>query len=214
MKKCPPGVICIENITMMFVIIILCIIGYFVYKSLTDSSRYLKKEDKIIIRNQIQERNFGLFANPSYSFSNLPGDVLLNPYEPPLKDEIYGAMMPGMPFVPPGRVPVNVSTSVGAVDVGYRQYGILKPVHGSSKDNILPLMGRPVNTSRQMFQYYTISNQHNNVKLPIIVKGKSATREYGINELFSGDRVHIEGDRMPYQVTIYDNDSIRYIPYV
>ena len=214
MKKCPPGVICIENITMMFVIIILCIIGYFVYKSLTDSSRYLKKEDKIIIRNQIQERNFGLFANPSYSFSNLPGDVLLNPYEPPLKDEIYGAMMPGMPFVPPGRVPVNVSTSVGAVDVGYRQYGILKPVHGSSKDNILPLMGRPVNTSRQMFQYYTISNQHNNVKLPIIVKGKSATREYGINELFSGDRVHIEGDRMPYQVTIYDNDSIRYIPYI
>ena len=214
MKKCPPGVICIENITMMFVIIILCIIGYFVYKSLTDSSRYLKKEDKIIIRNQIQERNFGLFANPSYSFSNLPGDVLLNPYEPPLQDEIYGAMMPGMPFVPPGRVPVNVSTSVGAVDVGYRQYGILKPVHGSSKDNILPLMGRPVNTSRQMFQYYTISNQHNNVKLPIIVKGKSATREYGINELFSGDRVHIEGDRMPYQVTIYDNDSIRYIPYI
>ena len=144
----------------------------------------------------------------------MPGDVLLNPYEPPLKDEIYGAMMPGMPFVPPGRVPVNVSTSVGAVDVGYRQYGILKPVHGSSKDNILPLMGRPVNTSRQMFQYYTISNQHNNVKLPIIVKGKSATREYGINELFSGDRVHIEGDRMPYQVTIYDNDSIRYIPYI
>lgn len=214
MKKCPPGVICIENITMMFVIIVLCIIGYFVYKSLTDSSRYSKKEDKIIIRNQFQERNFGLFANPSYSFSNLPGDVLLNPYEPPLKDEIYGAMMPGMPFVPPGRVPVNVSTSVGAVDVGYRQYGILKPVHGSSKDNILPLMGRPVNTSRQMFQYYTISNQHNNVKLPIIVKGKSATREYGINELFSGDRVHIEGDRMPYQVTIYDNDSIRYIPYI
>jgi hypothetical protein len=204
MKKCPPGVICIENVTMIFAIIIVFVAGYFYYNRYSSS-----KKDRIIIQNQIPPPmgpGPGLFANPSYSFSNLPGDVLLNPYEPPYKDNMYG--------FPPGRVPINIPTNIGAVNVGYRQYGILKPVRGSSKDNILPLMGRPVNTSRQKFQYYTISNQHNNVKLPIIVRGRSGTTEYGVDELFSGERVLVEGDRTPYEVVIYDNDSVRYIPFL
>jgi hypothetical protein len=154
----------------------------------------------------------GIFSNPGYSYSNLPGDVLLNPYEPPLKDDAF--VVPGLPFIPPGRVPVNVPTNIGSLDVGYRQYGILKPIRGPTKDSILPLMGRPVNTSRQKFQYYTISNQHNNVKLPIIVRGRSGTTEYGVDELFSGERVLVEGDKMPYEVRVYENDSIRYIPYI
>jgi len=217
MKKCPPGVICIENVTMFFIVILILVIGYIFYTQVfKHNSSYDKKHENIIIQNQIPPSNQGpgrgLFASPGYSFSNLPGDVLMNPYEPPLKDEIYP--VPGLPFIPPGRVPVNVPTNIGAIDVIYRQYGILKPVRGSTKDNILPLMGRPVNTSRQKFQYYTISNQHNNVKLPIIVRGRSGTTEYGVNELFSGERVLVEGDRTPYEVTIYENDSIRYIPYL
>jgi hypothetical protein len=217
MKKCPPGVICIENVTMAIIVIAVLVVCYILYISLFSkvAPRYQGKPDKIIIQNQIPpERGpgMGVFPNPGYSFSNLPGDVLLNPYEPPLKDEAY--LVPGLPFIPPGRVPVNVPTSVGAIDVGYRQYGILKPIRGSTKDSILPLMGRPVNTSRQKFQYYTISNQHNNVKLPIIVRGRSGTTEYGVDELFSGERVLVEGDRTPFEVTIYDNDGIRYIPYL
>lgn len=214
MKKCPPGVICIENVTMFFIVILILVVGYISYTQIFKKSD--KKRENIIIQNQIPPSNQGpgrgLFASPGYSFSNLAGDVLMNPYEPPLKDEIYP--VPGLPFIPPGRVPINVPTNIGAIDVVYRQYGILKPVRGSTKDNILPLMGRPVNTSRQKFQYYTISNQHNNVKLPIIVRGRSGTTEYGVNELFSGERVLVEGDRTPYEVTIYENDSIRYIPYL
>lgn len=214
MKKCPPGVICIENVTMFFIVILILVVCYISYTQIFKKSD--KKRENIIIQNQIPPSNQGpgrgLFASPGYSFSNLAGDVLMNPYEPPLKDEIYP--VPGLPFIPPGRVPINVPTNIGAIDVVYRQYGILKPVRGSTKDNILPLMGRPVNTSRQKFQYYTISNQHNNVKLPIIVRGRSGTTEYGVNELFSGERVLVEGDRTPYEVTIYENDSIRYIPYL
>jgi hypothetical protein len=203
MKKCPPGVICIENVTLVVAIILVTVAIYFFYNRYTP-----QKKDKIIIQNQIPPPmgGMGVFPNPGYSFSNLPGDVLLNPYEPPYKDEMY--------MFPPGRVPINVPTNVGAVNVGYRQYGILKPVRGSTKDNILPLMGRPVNTSRQKYQYYTISNQHNNVKLPIIVRGRSGTTEYGVDELFSGERVLVEGDKTPYEVVIYDNDSVRYIPFL
>jgi len=195
---------------MIIIFIVFLVIGY---RQIFIKNDYTR--EKIIIQNQIPpERGpgMGLFPTPSYSFSNLPGDVLMNPYEPPLKDEGY--VLPGLPFIPPGRVPVNISTNIGATDVGYRQYGILKPVRGSTKDSILPLMGRPVNTSRQKFQYYTISNQHNNIKLPIIVRGRSGTTEYGVDELFSGERVFVEGDNAAFEVTIYDNDSIRYIPYI
>jgi len=220
MKKCPPGVICIENVTMFFLVILFFILGYILYNQTSSRSSSVKTE-KIVIQPPLQGPGpgLGVFASPNYSFSNLPGDVLLNPYEPPLRDEGYGyGIGAGMgyagPGIPPGRVPVNVPTSIGAVDIGYRQYGILTPVHGSTKDNILPLMGRPVNTSRQKFQYYTISNQHNNVKLPIIVRGRSGTTEYGVDELFSGERVLVEGDKVPYVVKMYDNDGIRYIPYI
>ena len=34
MKKCPPGVICIENLTMFFVIIAVILVFYFIYSSL------------------------------------------------------------------------------------------------------------------------------------------------------------------------------------
>jgi len=220
MKKCPPGVICIENVTMFFLVILFFILGYILYNQTSSRSSSVKTE-KIVIQPPFQGQGpgLGLFASPNYSFSNLPGDVLLNPYEPPLRDEGYGyGIGAGMgyagPGIPPGRVPVNVPTNIGAVDIGYRQYGILTPIRGSSKDNILPLMGRPVNTSRQKFQYYTISNQHNNVKLPIIVRGRSGTTEYGVDELFSGERVLVEGDKVPYVVKMYDNDGIRYIPYI
>jgi len=224
MKKCPPGVICIENVTMAFVIFIFFILGYYLYNH-SIRHNFVKREKIYIDTPQLPPpiQNQGIYASPNYSFSNLPGDVLLNPYEPPLRDEGYGygiGVGPGSgygyggPGIPPGRVPVNIPTNIGAVDVGYRQYGILTPIRGSTKDSILPLMGRPVNTSRQKFQYYAISNQHNNVKLPIIVRGRSGTTEYGVDELFSGERVLVEGDKVPYVVKMYDNDSVRYIPYI
>ena len=31
MKKCPPGVLCLENVTLGFMIICLCLILYFIY---------------------------------------------------------------------------------------------------------------------------------------------------------------------------------------
>jgi hypothetical protein len=128
-----------------------------------------KPSEKIVIKNDEREKsNFGggWFGGllPSWPYTNMPGDVLLNPYVPPLRDERY--FMPG--FVPPpvGAVPINISTNIGAVDTAYRQLGILTPSNGSSKDSIVPLMGRPLFTNRDKWQYYSTSNQHNNIKLP------------------------------------------------
>lgn len=208
MKKCPPGVICIENVTMGLVFVVVMIVLYMIYKTVNPSKN---SYDKIIIKQETAPE-IGISRIPSYPYNNLPEDVLLNPYAPPLKDERY--FIPELTYRPPGTIPINVSTNVGAVDTTYRQLGILTPLNGSNKDNILPLMGRPLFTNRQKYQYYTISNQHNNVKLPVSVKGRSGTNEYGVDQIFNGDTVYIEGYNDAFRVTTYDTDTIKYLPYL
>jgi hypothetical protein len=73
-------------------------------------------------------------------------------------------------------------------------------------------MGRPVLTNRDKWQYYTMSDQNNSVKLPVSRNGRSCTNEYGCDRLFNGDTVYIEGLNEAYRVTMYDNDTIRYLP--
>ena len=217
MKKCPPGVICIENVSMFFVIICIIIIGFLIYYSIKSNNIVVnnKSSDKIIIKETQRENTpSGWFGGliPSWPYNNLPNDVLLNPYAPPLRDERY--FIPSTTYIPPGSIPINISTNVGAVDTTYRQMGIMTPLNGSSKDNILPLMGRPLFTNRDKWNYYSTSNQHNNVKLPVSRNGRSCTNEYGCDRLFNGDTVYIEGANEPYKVTIYDNDTIKYLPFV
>jgi hypothetical protein len=94
----------------------------------------------------------------------------------------------------------------------YHQIGILTPLNGKETNNILPLMGRQVAARRGLWNYYTVSNQHNNVKLPITVRGKSAVSERGVDEINNGDSVFVEGVFDAYKATIYDNETIRYMP--
>ena len=215
MKKCPPGVICVENVTLFLLFIILFVLGFFIYSN-TKQNIIVNDRDNITIENrQVPSNNanslFGGFL-PSWPYTNMPKDVLLNPYAAPYRDERY--FVPELNYVPPSAVPINVSTNIGAVDTTYRQMGIMTPLNGVSKDNILPLMGRPLFTNRDKWQYYTISNQHNNVKLPVSFKGKSALNDYGVDQIFSGDTVYVEGYHDAFKVTVYENDTIKYLPFL
>jgi len=213
MKKCPPGVICIENVSMFFIIICIIIITYLIYISIIKQNIIVNNNpsEKIVIKES-QRENSGWFGGliPSWPYTNLTSDPLLNPYVPPLRDERY--FVPGFPMggIPRGSVPINVSTNIGAVDTNYRQLGILTSTN--TKGKILPLMGRPLFTNRDKWQYYTMSDQHNSIKLPISRNGKSCTNEYGCDKLYNGDTVYIEGINEAYKITVYDNDTIRYIP--
>ena len=214
MKKCPPGVICIENFSMFFIVFCLVIIVYLIYNNMNSQNIIVnnKPSEKIVIKDTQRENLGGWFGGlmPSWPYTNLPSDPLLNPYAPPLRDERY--FIPSGTYVPPGAVPINVSTNVGAVDTSYRQLGILTATN--SKGKILPLMGRPVFTNRDKWQYYTMSDQNNSVKLPISRNGRSCTNEYGCDRLFNGDTIYIEGLNEPYKVTMYDNDTIKYLPFI
>jgi hypothetical protein len=213
MKKCPPGVICIENFTSLIMCVILFIVGYFIYVSLNQSG---KQQGNNSQNNSNLQGTQEIVLQPSWPYNNLNlierNDVLLNPYDAPYKDERY--LVPKVSLIPAGAVPINVSTNISAVDTNYRQIGIITPLNGTSTNNILPLMGRPLFTSRQKWQYYTISNQHNNVKLPVSVKGRSALTDYGVDEVFSGDTVYVEGYNDAFKVTAYENDTIKYLPFI
>jgi hypothetical protein len=218
-KKCPPGIICIENLTFGLIVVILVIICYLGYVSFYKTQN-TNQSTKIIIKHPEQEREresnpafggFGFFTRPNYAYTNLPGDVLMNPYVPPLRDERY--LMPELSIPPPGRVPINVSTNIGAVDTSYRQVGIMTPLNGNNS-KILPLMGRPLFVNRDKWQYYTMSDQNNSIKLPVSRNGRSCTNEYGCDKLYNGDTVYVEGYNEAFKITIYDNDTIRYLPFL
>jgi hypothetical protein len=198
MKKCPPGVLCIENITLTLLCIILFVLGFLVYIN-SSGNKVVNTAEFITVDNGVSGFSFGA------------KDVLLNPYDPPLRDDQF---IRNDQFIGIRRpLPINVSTNIGAVDTSYRQTGIITPLNGTSKDNILPLMGRPLFTNRDKWQYYTISNQHNNVKLPISFKGRSATNDYGVDQISNGDTVYVEGYNEPFQVTVYESDTLKYLPF-
>jgi hypothetical protein len=218
MKKCPPGVICIENYSMFFIIVCLFILIYVIYTTVFKQNIVVNNSpsEKIVIKDTTRENNGigGWFGGliPSWPYTNLPSDPLLNPYAPPLRDERY--FIPGFPTggIPPGAVPINISTNIGAVDTQYRQLGIMTSTN--SKGKIIPLMGRPLFTNRDKWQYYTISDQNNSMKLPVSRNGRSCTNEYGCDKLYNGDTVYIEGINEPYRITVYDNNTIKYLPFV
>jgi|TARA_Y100000389_G_scaffold151404_1_gene151164 hypothetical protein len=203
MAKCPPGVICFENFTFTFIIISLIVIIYFVYSN--KSSYKIEMKQSTDTNSNPGGSIFGLFPRPSYSFSNVESDVLMNPYAPPLKDERVVQVNDVR-----GGIPININTR--AVDTNYRQVGILKRMNGP--EMILPLMGRPLYVGRDKWQYYTMSDSNNQIKLPVSFKSRSCTNEYGCDEISNGDTVYVDGIDATFQTTIYDNATMRYIPFI
>jgi len=200
-RRCPPGVICVENVTIMFVLVIIAGIALYL-----NSVAQRRREERPEVIVEERDTIFGLFPRPSFSFSNVSSDVLLNPYQPPLRDDrVFRTDMSD-----PRGVPINVSTR--AVDAEYRQVGILTRAGG--KEMILPLLGRPLYTSRDKWNFYTMSNENSMVKLPITYKNRSCTDEYGCDNLYSGDMVYVQGYNDTFKVTMYDNQVMRYIPYL
>ena len=222
--KCPKGVICIENISLYVIIGCIGLVVYYLYER-------LKREINLNIFNSNERNKVDMtkqYLSPhmhmhSYTSDSVQQhDVLLNPYTPPLKDENYNVHYNRI------RNSVNMSTNIGSIhNAKFRQIGLLSSNSSSSNSSSsnssssnssssssgpVPLMGKPLYSNRNKWQYYTMSDQHNSVKLPIKVKGKSTMTEYGCDELLSGDVVYVEGIQETFTVTTYDNDHLQYLP--
>ena len=232
-KKCIPGVICIENMTLFSLVIIFGMVVYLYYAlyvrsnnpSYNYSSQYYGQPTTIIA------------ASASAVQSN---DPLTNLYAPPLKNDgmffrndiptmgissvmianndvrgpavsnqfISNQSMPNQ-AIPNQAIPINIQTR--GFSASYSQIGILTRSNGG--DMILPLMGRRIMNGRNKLQYYSISNTGNmNTKLPVSVNGRSCSGEYGCDEISNGDIVYVEGYNDTFRATVYENGLFSYIP--
>ena len=135
--------------------------------------------------------------------------------KPPVS-QVAPAPPPPPPVPPPPAparrgVPINVRTS-SAPPGEYEQLGFLSNSSDQSAI-LLPLHGRAVHRGRERWQYYTMSDKYNAIRLPVSVGGKNCSHENGCDEVHNGDVVFVEGYNAPFRATIYEKEQYRYIPY-
>ncbi len=138
-------------------------------------------------------------------FPNKEGDMLFDAYTGPSKNnEIHVRSKDTPPF----GIPINVSTQ--QVNADYRQIGII--TNNGNDKQIFPLIGKPLMTHRDKWQYYVLNKE--NIKLPVIVNGKNSTNEYGTDSLQNSDLVSVSGysNHPEFKVELYENNQHQYIP--
>jgi hypothetical protein len=198
-RRCPPGVLCIENVTIMFICVIFIIVGGGIYL-------YNRRVPVYVQETRPDINKTIMFMPPRPPPKGRGDDVFLDLYQAPLRDDRCMTTTSDMR----GAIPINVSTQ-SCADAPYRQLGILTR-YGGKDETILPLMGRPLFSKRDKWNFYTMNDKNNMIKLPIKVKGKSGTSEYGCDNVYNGDIVFVEGYNDAFKVTTYDNDVVRYLP--
>lgn len=203
-KKCIPGVLCIENVTLAFLFITMCTMVYIYYNM---NKPYYKVDNH-------SPPNVVVVTTPPLMSISARSDPMNDPYAPPLRENGYynprdSSDVRGMPSM---GIPVHMKTR--GLNADYSQIGIL--TRNSGMDNmILPLMGRRNMAGRDKWQYYTISNSGNiNAKLPVSVNGKNCSAEYGCDEINNGDNIYVEGYKDIFTATVYENGTFSYIPYI
>jgi hypothetical protein len=217
-SRCPPGVFCIENLTLLIFVTIIAVvsIAYLYYNSNSYSAAKKIKvvnEHELILQNShdsssASDGGRGLYPRPTYSFSNIENDVLLNPYKEPVRDDRY-LLNGGVNSRDPRYLPINIQTQGVGINTEYRQVGIL-----TKGDTILPLMGRPLFSNRDKWNFYTMNDKSNMIKLPMKFNNKSCSSEQGCDNIYNGDQVFVEGYGANFKATVYDNNVMRYLPFI
>jgi len=193
-------VFCIETTTLILFFLIFIFGCAIIYKNASPAHLYPVP----IVQEQISQQS-SILPRANFGFSKLPDDVLLNPYVPPMRDDRITTLDIRGPVVP-----INIKTQGSAAD--YRQIGILTRMNGS--DTMLPLMGRPLLVRKDKWQFYTINEKNNFIKLPISVKGRNCTNENGCDNLYNGDTVYVDGYNDTFKVTTYENATMQYLPFL
>jgi hypothetical protein len=208
-KKCIPGVICIENMTLFVLLVILVLIAYLYYTQVVKPQSQQDSRNVVVVATG----SLPTRTQPPLVFGGLATrrDTISDPYAPPMQTD-NGIYYPPVMGDIRGGIPINIETR--AVNTTYQQVGILTKSGGRNGELILPLMGRRTMAGRDKWQYYTMTTTGNmNTKLPISVNGKSCTSEYGCDSVNNGDTVYVEGYNDSFRVTAYENNLFQYIPF-
>lgn len=222
-NKCPPGTLCLSS-GLVFLIAILIFLFYIVLKNNQSNS------DKKVFEQEISDLKNDFFIQKTntnkkidqvvqYNLNNSKQKNLDNPLF--IVNKTYERA--NNPFLAPLRsdpnasitslniqglgVPINTPTRGYSPD--YQQIGLL-----TGGDKILPLYGKPTWNGSSKWLYYTATDKFNMIKLPVRNKSKDCTQEYGCEQLDNRDKVEVSAYNQEFEVSIYNLDAPRYIPYI
>lgn len=214
--KCPPQTLCI-NKTLLTTITVCIITGALFYQVIskkipfyarkytvttnTNTNKHINQSSQ---QHEQQENQYNYIFKIDNQSQNL-NDTYHNIYKPPEKENPYISqdIM--------ARLNINIPTSHRPSE--YRQVGILTRTNpddnNRERETILALFGRPVHKSSK-WQYYTMTDKSQGIKLPITYNKKTCNSTYGCQELYSDDIVYVQGYNESFKVTIYETESLEY----
>ena len=188
-RKCVSG-FCLGNLTWVLLIGFVCLVLY-LWVRVNDLGKM-----RMPIMIPVRDADTGRCGAAR-------GDPLSNPYVPPIRCDSGSSDL---------GVPINIPTQ--GYNPQYAQVGILTRNKGG---DILPLMGRRVNTSRDKWQYYTVAGGgaggNLQTKIPLKVKGRSGSSEYGCDEISNQDHLFVEPYQDDFVATIYESGLFSYLPF-
>jgi hypothetical protein len=218
-RRCPPGVLCVENVTIVFICSIFLIVGGFLYWRTCSG---VSRDTRASAASASASASALPFVYTSGESKGRGNDVFFDIYNPPMRDDNCSLSTSDIRGNIPLRarhmaIPMNMAVPINTPtqecgDSPFRQIGILTRQSPSSSETILPLMGRPLFRRRDKWNFYTLNDKNNMIKLPIRVKGRDALDENGCDNVYTGDSVHVEGYNEAFKVTAYNNQIMRYLP--
>ena len=105
-------------------------------------------------------------------------------------------------------LPINIRTRGEPNE--YQNIGLLKNTNPDKSNDVKPLYGRRVYRGSNMWNYYTVLNDHIQVKLPIM-RTNNCLDERGCSEIQSGEEITVNNKK--YITELYPYSDFRYIPY-
>ena len=205
-NKCPPHTLCI-NKTFITAITISTIVVSLLYHYFARSKMYTSKTD--MHTNEVNPTQLHVPVQDKINYNVFtythPSDTFHSVYKPPIQENPYVEDISS-------RLNVNIPTSFRPPE--YRQVGILTRIDPKDqereRETILALFGRPTHKSGSKWQYYTMTDKSQHIKLPIVSKNKTCTTSYGCDELFTDDTVFVQGYNDPFKITMYDVETMYY----
>ena len=216
-KRCPPGVFCIENVTLYVICVVLIASLWFLY--------FYKNSPVKQSIDLNSNYNNSMFSNLySHHHNNLPPHIH-NRHEHPMFNMSSQAIIPESgyntlrPIAKPGisynedpkdtlMNPYSPPLQTNQPHT-YRQIGYLKNQNYGNK--MFPIFAKPQHVRRDKWYYYTI---YDNIKLPIYYKNRKCSSTHGCDSLMNGDTVKLENIQDEFIVTTYDNESLVYDPVI
>ena len=183
----PDKLVCMSKTVFYFGCIILFLIVYLIIDKLNKDGEcvcpILEKEDKVVVIDRTAQIIGGGGETKQYNRG---------------PEREYNG----------GRgLPINIRTRGEPNE--YQNIGTL--TNASESNGVKPLYGRRTYSGSNEWNYYTLLNNHIQVKQSIEINNKNCLEERGCRELMDGETVDI--NNVSYTVELYPYSDFRYIPY-